>query len=971
MPSAAPPSARPTPSVAGSRASSSKRSSATNNGLRVKSERGALITSSLPTLQNLIKRSPDSYAEEFAVQWARFGSLVKIVQLGLGGAKADEEQLREVTGFVCQVAHLYPTLTKSLPSVLSGLLLSSAPTASTSAASTSAGPTGASSGISGGGVQLGPETRKTMMQGLVLLRRRDVITGVELLKTLFPLLSITTSPNLRTFILKTIIGDIKNANLKARNNKLNSMVQGLLMAMIERGITAENERLGTGIKASRRGASTGKDGKVVGGREAMWAVKIASELWRKNVWKGDKMCVKVVARACFHPDTKVQSAAMHFFLVTPDANGDGLDSDEEEDEGPDIRQVKHKQEINKKRKSTDRKAKKDIKSANAKRRAKEQAAKEPQINFSALQLLDDAYTFGERLYELLVRYDKAYTLEHKVLVMQLFGRVAGTFKLTVPAFYSYILKYLTHHQLQITQILVALAQSVHDQIPAGGYDDSDDEEAVAAASKQSEDDPLYPVLRKLAHEFVHSGVAAEVNAAGLNAITEICRRQPLAMAPDLLEDLVEYRKSKDKGVTVAARSLLQLYREVDPGMLKRRERGKVASMEMQEKRRRRKAGEEEEAEVDDVKVEGAEVKTGRKALKFGEDRDTVRGIQGLDLFAKHLASQAAAAAENGDEAAEEDDEAGWEGWDVESEGDSDSSGGWIDVPSEGSDLELTDSDDDDEDRARKRRKVDARAAKKGKGKALEAVEEEDEEDAVVAAKKGKKVVDVAGTKDDVIKFDDASDSDDGSESDDESGSEDEEDEDEEEAEKQPRVRTEEEQDEMSLTRANKVLAGTTFAEIAMTKILTPADFAKINELQLEAAEDEAKNGGGSAARRKLAALAAARKANHGEASDAFLEEGDILGVVAKKKASYEERLASIAEGRADREKFGSHKHKKLDSKAHSTTNAEKARKKNFLMIAHSRDVVSKGRASIKRKNTKLRNHVQRLKSGGRRRNGQQ
>ncbi|GAA5990987.1 hypothetical protein JCM11641_007729 [Rhodosporidiobolus odoratus] len=946
-------------SVAGSR------SSAGNGLARTRTERGALITSSLPTLQNLIKRSPDSYAEEFAVQWARFGSLVKIVQLGLGGAKADEEQLKEVTGFVCQVAHLYPALTKSLPSVLSGLLLSSAPTASTSAASTAAGPAGASSGISGGGVQLGPETRKTMMQGLVLLRRRDVLTGVELLKTLFPLLSITTSPNLRSFILKTIIGDIKNANLKSKNNKLNSMVQGLLMAMIERGITAENERLGTGVKASRRGASTGKNGKVVGGREAMWAVKIAAELWRKNVWKGDKMCVKVVARACFHPDTKVQSAAMHFFLVTPDANGpDGtLDSDEEEDEGPDIRQVKHKQEINKKRKSSDRRAKKEIKSANAKRRAKEQAAKEPQTNFSALQQLDDAYTFGERLYEQLAKYDKAYTLEHKVLIMQLFGRVCGTFKLTVPAFYSYILKYLTHHQLQITQILVALAQSIHDQIPAGHHNEEDEYDQASI----EQDDPLYPVLRKLAHEFVHSGVAPEVNSAGLNAITEICRRQPLAMSPDLLEDLVEYRKSKDKGVMVSARGLLQLYREVDPNMLKRRERGKVASLAMQAERK----GEVQDAEM---VVEGAD--EGKKALKFGEDRDTVRGIQGLDLFAKHLAEQAAAK-EDGEagDGDEDDDEAGWDGWDVESGTESDSSGGWINVEDDGSDLEISDSDDDEEDKARKKRKIEAKEARskfkgKGKGKKLDDVDEEEEEGGEVsaAASKGKgKVVEVAGTKDDVIKFND--DSEDESEADDESGSDEEEEQEEDEPAK-PRVRTEEEQDEMSLTRANKELAGTTFAEIAMTKILTPADFAKINELQTEAAEEEAKNGGGAQARRKLAALAAARKANHGESSDAFLQEGDILGAVAKKKASYEDRLASIAEGRADREKFGSHKHKKLDSKAHSTTNAEKARKKNFLMIAHSRDVVSKGRASLQRKSAKLRNHVNRIKSGGRRRNGQ-
>lgn len=37
-------------------------------------------------------------------------------------------------------------------------------------------------------------------------------------------------------------------------------------------------------------------------------------------------------------------------------------------------------------------------------------------------------------------------------------------------------------------------------------------------------------------------------------------------------DLVEYRKSRDKGVMVAARAILQLYRDVNPGMLKKRER---------------------------------------------------------------------------------------------------------------------------------------------------------------------------------------------------------------------------------------------------------------------------------------------------------------------------------------------------------------------------------------------------------------
>lgn len=135
--------------------------------------------------------------------------------------------------------------------------------------------------------------------------------------------------------------------------------------------------------------------------------------------------------------------------------------------------------------------------------------------------------------------------------MQLLSRVMSSHKLTVLGFYTYIIKYITYHQLRVPAILVSLAQSVHDFTPP---------------------DVLMPVVRKLASEFIHPGVGSEVVAAGLNSIREVCRRQPWAMEEDLLGDLVEYRKSRDKAVTAAARGLLQLYREVNPGMLKRRER---------------------------------------------------------------------------------------------------------------------------------------------------------------------------------------------------------------------------------------------------------------------------------------------------------------------------------------------------------------------------------------------------------------
>lgn len=50
------------------------------------------------------------------------------------------------------------------------------------------------------------------------------------------------------------------------------------------------------------------------------------------------------------------------------------------------------------------------------------------------------------------------------------------------------------------------------------------------------------------------------------------------MEEDLLGDLVEYRKSRDKGVITASRGILQLYREQNPGMLKKRERVSLTNL---------------------------------------------------------------------------------------------------------------------------------------------------------------------------------------------------------------------------------------------------------------------------------------------------------------------------------------------------------------------------------------------------------
>ena len=92
------------------------------------------------------------------------------------------------------------------------------------------------------------------------------------------------------------------------------------------------------------------------------------------------------------------------------------------------------------------------------------------------------------------------------------------------------------------------------------------------------------------------------------------------------------------------------------------------------------------------------------------------------------------------------------------------------------------------------------------------------------------------------------------------------------------------------------------------QILTPADFALINDLRLQAATKAVESGGGPAAKGKLASLEAA------------------------KKADYEERMASIAHSREGREKLGSLKGKHRKETPSSSTNREKARNEPIMMV---------------------------------------
>lgn len=109
---------------------------------------------------------------------------------------------------------------------------------------------------------------------------------------------------------------------------------------------------------------------------------------------------------------------------------------------------------------------------------------------------------------------------------------------------------------------------------------------------------------------------------------------------------------------------------------------------------------------------------------------------------------------------------------------------------------------------------------------------------------------------------------------------------------------------------------------------------------------------GSSAKRKFTATNSVQVGQ----SEKAIDEGDIVGPRKKAKATYEERMDSIKQGREGRAKFGSMKGKKAKESSSSSTNREKARNKPIMMVMASGAVRSKKKASLREKQRRIKKH---------------
>uniref|UniRef100_A0A8C9VGD2 Protein SDA1 n=2 Tax=Scleropages formosus TaxID=113540 RepID=A0A8C9VGD2_SCLFO len=455
------------------------------------------LPTNLPQLQNLIKRDPQSYTEEFLQQYRHYQSHIQILKLQ---PDKPNKELTDLVIFLAQVGHCYQERLSTFAQELMELLLNHH-------------------------TVLEHDLRMTFCKALILLRNKDLISPTGLLELFFELLR-CRDKLLRKTLYTHIVTDIKNINAKHKNNKVNTALQNFMYTML-------------------------RDSNAVA---AKMSLDVMVELYERNIWN-DAKTVNVITTACFSKVTKILVDALKFFLGKDEDEKKNSDS-ESEDDGPTARDIMVRFSTGKKSSKNKKKMEKAMKVL--KKHKKKNNAEV--FNFSAVHLIHDPQDFSEKLFKQLE--DSKERFEVKIMMMELISRLVGIHELFLFNFYPFIQRFLQPHQREVTKILLCAAQASHQLVPP--------EVCLLCHSYGI----ITPVIMTIANNFVTDRNSGEAMTVGINAIREVAARCPLAMTEDLLQDLAQYRMHKDKNVVMSSRGLIQLFRNLNPQMLHKKDRGK-------------------------------------------------------------------------------------------------------------------------------------------------------------------------------------------------------------------------------------------------------------------------------------------------------------------------------------------------------------------------------------------------------------
>ncbi|KAG5456337.1 MAG: hypothetical protein BJ554DRAFT_3952, partial [Olpidium bornovanus] len=433
------------------------------------------LATNLPQLQNLIKRDPASYKEDFLQQYRHYQSSLDIFKL-----KPDEEakDFADLVTFIAQVsgrgwrwpAAWHSFARQRTDGYATCLLPPGAgrrygPPPLTRVRVFSQGLDGPADGTAScfeprTAQDARPECRSPSEQGrhfehevsqptagAPVLREEELVPAnwlpimsflcwpvSSLLSLLFTLFR-CRDKSLREMLHFHIVNDVKNANAKTKNNRLNKTLQSFMYTMLS---SAEGSQ------------GAGSESAVA----AKKSVDVCIELYKKNVWN-DAKTVNVIAHACFSPVNKVAVTAIKFFLGSDHREGTESSDDEE---GPDIKKIYQAQAFTKKTKAKARQLDKalatmrkvrtlacshnrvvslcihhQLRGVRGTMEQKRKAKTRPEsFNFSALQLINDPQDFVEKMYKKLANSKDRF--EIKLLMAHLISRLIGLHQLCLLEF---------------------------------------------------------------------------------------------------------------------------------------------------------------------------------------------------------------------------------------------------------------------------------------------------------------------------------------------------------------------------------------------------------------------------------------------------------------------------------------------------------------------------------------------------------
>ena len=551
------------------------------------------VTLKLSQLQNLCKRDPAGYREDYDAQVRRLESECGILKLN---PQSPSPRLMELIQFAAAVSSSSYKGEESerIAQMFIGLLVGgdSANTSNDGKTTKIVEMTMPTSAL-----QLHREVRKSCVSALILMRNKGALEPLRLLELFFRLMAVVPDKALRELLYKHIVNDIRNINKKGkRDDKVNRSIQSFLHRVVStHGQEGAGAEAATDIAAKR-------------------ATDMVCELYRRQVWT-DERTVAILATAVTSKNTTVMSRAMRFFLNIEEKMAE--DQQREEDDEWDASQKIDFHRFSRKTKNRQRHDERQLKNRQRRQRKREQTDEWMDIQddqgvevakklYPAIELLRDPQGLGETVLKKL-KTPKSIPYKVKLLMMNFVTRLVGNHELILLSLYPFLQKYMGGHQKDVTAVLAYTVQACHQDVPP---------------------DEIYGILKTIAHNFITERCSEEQMAVGINAVRAICARVPAVMSIEeskessgstafdveaFTRDIAAYSNHRNRSVAIAGKAFTNFVRETCPSLLQGKHRGLKGSA-----LHRAKA----------------------KPMRYGE-KEVAAGVEGADLLVEYEAKKAA------------------------------------------------------------------------------------------------------------------------------------------------------------------------------------------------------------------------------------------------------------------------------------------------------------------------------------------